>query len=155
MRSWQMRSKRPPNLTTGCRPDPLVNRCSASLIASWSVLRETSAEGRSGERCSGFAFSQIAPGDFDVAVVSQLHAPQLSLGDQFEPGPLKMVSFEAPFGRRPLCEVDAGRRADRRPRYLDIRQSSPRIRRLIPSGFHRASSGNVKSIRDLVWKVFV
>jgi len=35
-------------------------------------------------RCSGFAFPQIATGDLDIAVVSQLPPPNLPLGDEFE-----------------------------------------------------------------------
>ena len=35
-------------------------------------------------RCSGFAFTQIATGDLDIAVVGQLPAANLPLGDQFE-----------------------------------------------------------------------
>jgi hypothetical protein len=55
-------------------------------------------------RCSGFAFRQIAPGDLDIPVIGQLPVPHLPLGDQFEPGPMKMIGFEAPFGRRSLCQ---------------------------------------------------
>jgi hypothetical protein len=42
---------------------------------------------------------QIATGDFDIAVVGQLPPPNLSIGNEFEPGPMKMVGFEAAFGR--------------------------------------------------------
>jgi hypothetical protein len=36
--------------------------------------------------------------------MGQLPAAQLALGDQFEPGPLKVVDFEAPLGYRSLIE---------------------------------------------------
>jgi hypothetical protein len=52
-----------------------------------------------------FSFSQIATGDLDVAVVRQL-PPNLSLGNEFEPGPMKMVGFEAAFRRRGLRNED-------------------------------------------------
>jgi hypothetical protein len=44
-------------------------------------------------------FPQIASGDLDIAVGGQLAATNLPLGDQFEPGPMKMISFEASFRR--------------------------------------------------------
>ena len=44
-------------------------------------------------------FPQIAPGDFDIAVVGQMVATNLPLGDEFDPGPVKMVGFEAAFRR--------------------------------------------------------
>jgi len=37
---------------------------------------------------SGLAFSQIAPGDLDIAVIGQLAATNLALCDEFEPGPI-------------------------------------------------------------------
>ena len=46
-----------------------------------------------------FPFPQIATGDFDIAVVHKLAAANLPLGDEFKPGPVKMVGFEAAFGR--------------------------------------------------------
>src|SRR5438105_3373820 len=48
------------------------------------------------------ALPQIATGDLDIAIVGQLSPPNLPLGDQFEPGPVKMVGFEAAFRRRCL-----------------------------------------------------
>jgi hypothetical protein len=45
------------------------------------------------------SFPQISTGDLNIAVVGQLPSPNLPLGDKFEPGPVKMVSFEAPFRR--------------------------------------------------------
>jgi hypothetical protein len=50
------------------------------------------------------AFPQVSAGDFDIAITGQLPAAQLAFGYQFEPGPLKMVSFEAPLRRRGLRE---------------------------------------------------
>jgi hypothetical protein len=38
---------------------------------------------------------QIAPGDLNIAVVGQLPPPYLSLGDEFEPGPVKMVGSQS------------------------------------------------------------
>jgi hypothetical protein len=46
----------------------------------------------------GFPFLQITARDLDIAVVGQLPSPEFPLGDEFEPGPVKMVGFEAPFG---------------------------------------------------------
>jgi hypothetical protein len=47
--------------------------------------------------------AQIAPGDFDIAVVGQMPATNLPLGDEFERGLVKMVGFEAPFRRGGAC----------------------------------------------------
>jgi hypothetical protein len=46
-----------------------------------------------------FPFPQIATGDLDIPVVGQLPAANLPLGDEFEPGPVQVVGFEAAFGR--------------------------------------------------------
>jgi hypothetical protein len=51
---------------------------------------------------SDLALPQISAGDLDVAVVSQLAATKLSLGDEFEPRSVKMVGFEAAFRREGL-----------------------------------------------------
>ena len=44
---------------------------------------------------SGTSFVEISAGDLDVAVVGQLPATNLPLDDEFEPGPVKMVGFQA------------------------------------------------------------
>jgi hypothetical protein len=49
-----------------------------------------------------FAFPEISPGNFDIAIVGQMPATHLAFGYQFESGPLKMVGFEAPLGCRAL-----------------------------------------------------
>jgi hypothetical protein len=46
-----------------------------------------------------FPVPQIATGDLDVPIVGQLPAANFPLGDEFEPGPMKMVGFEAAFSR--------------------------------------------------------
>jgi hypothetical protein len=46
-----------------------------------------------------FPSPQIATGDLDIPIVGQLPAANLPFGDEFEPRPVKMVGFEAPFGR--------------------------------------------------------
>jgi hypothetical protein len=51
-------------------------------------------------------FTQIATGDLDVPIVGQLPAASLPFGDEFEPGPVKVVGFEAPFWRRGLWKQD-------------------------------------------------
>src|SRR5215472_9940329 len=44
--------------------------------------------------------------DLDVAIVRQLPPSNLPLCDEFEAGPVKMVGFEASFGRRGLWKQD-------------------------------------------------
>jgi hypothetical protein len=47
-----------------------------------------------------FSFPQIATGDLDIAVIGQLLAANLPLGDEFEPSSVKMVGFKAAFSGR-------------------------------------------------------
>ena len=68
-----------------------------------------------------FALPQIATGDLDIAVVSQLPPPKFPLSDKFEPGAVKMVGFQAAFRRWAFPRVGAGRRAGARERRLHIR----------------------------------
>jgi len=42
-----------------------------------------------------FSFPKIATGDLDIAIIGQLPVANLPLGDQFKPGPVKVVGFEA------------------------------------------------------------
>jgi hypothetical protein len=48
--------------------------------------------------------TQISAYDLDITVVGQLPATNLPLSDQFEPGPMKMIGFKAPFGCGCLVE---------------------------------------------------
>jgi hypothetical protein len=50
------------------------------------------------------SFTQVATGDLDVAIVGQLPAANLSLGDKFEPSPVNVIAFDAPFWRWGLGE---------------------------------------------------
>src|SRR5215472_7235393 len=54
----------------------------------------------------GCSLPHIATSDLDVAIVGQLEATNLSLGDEFEPGPVKMVGFETAFRRGGLRKQD-------------------------------------------------
>src|SRR6202030_840330 len=53
-----------------------------------------------------FSFPQIATGDLDIAVVTQLSATYLPLSDEFEPGPVEVIGFEAPFRRAGFRKQD-------------------------------------------------
>src|SRR3984893_13304343 len=44
--------------------------------------------------------------ELDITIVSHLPAANLPLGDEFEPGPVKMVRFEAAFRRGSLRKQD-------------------------------------------------
>jgi hypothetical protein len=50
------------------------------------------------------ALAQIPTRDLDIAIVGQLPAADLSLRDQFEPGPMQMVGFQAPLRCRGLVK---------------------------------------------------
>jgi hypothetical protein len=51
-----------------------------------------------------FPFPQVTTGDLDIAVLRQLPPSKLALGDEFEPGPVKVVGFQTPFGCWGLIE---------------------------------------------------
>lgn len=51
-----------------------------------------------------FALTEITAGNLDIAVVGQLPVTNLTLCDKFEPGPIQVIGFEAPFRCRSLIE---------------------------------------------------
>src|SRR6266404_6322910 len=53
-----------------------------------------------------FTVAQIATGDLDIRILCKLAAANLPLGDEFEPGSVKMVGFEAAFRHRGLWKQD-------------------------------------------------
>ena len=53
-----------------------------------------------------FPFPQIATGDLDIPIVRQLPAANLPLSDEFEPGPVEVIGFEAPFKRAGFRKQD-------------------------------------------------
>jgi hypothetical protein len=55
---------------------------------------------------TAFFLPQIATGDLDISIVGQSPPPNLPLGDEFKPGPVKMVGFKAAFRCRGLWEQD-------------------------------------------------
>ena len=50
------------------------------------------------------AFSEIAARDLDIGIVGQLSPADLSLGNAFEPSAMKVIRFEATFGRGAFVE---------------------------------------------------
>jgi hypothetical protein len=46
-----------------------------------------------------FPLTQIATGHLDIPIFGQLLPANLSLRDEFEPCPVKVIGFEAAFGR--------------------------------------------------------
>jgi hypothetical protein len=52
------------------------------------------------------SFTQVATGDLDVTIVSQLLPANFPLSDEFEPSPVNVIAFDAPFWRRGLCKQD-------------------------------------------------
>ena len=63
-----------------------------------------SREAGQGELRFDAALPKVAPRDLDIEIVGQLAAAQLALGDQFQPGPLPIIGFEAALRRRGLIE---------------------------------------------------
>jgi hypothetical protein len=53
---------------------------------------------------SGIPFTEIPASDLDVGVIGQLPATNLPLGDEFQPGPLQIIGFQAPLRCRGLIE---------------------------------------------------
>jgi hypothetical protein len=98
-----------------------------------------------------FMFPQIATGDLDVPIVRQLPAENLPFGDEFEPGPVEVIGFEAAFRRDGLCKQDL----EYAPRNTHDASYSPTPTPTptpMPnstterSGFHRVSGGKRKNM---------
>jgi hypothetical protein len=80
-----------------------MRRSPASYAASDS---ESSCEFPSRCRTAASSSAQIPTGDLDIAVVPQLTVTHFPLCDQFAPGPMQIVGFEATLRRRRLVEQD-------------------------------------------------
>jgi hypothetical protein len=52
------------------------------------------------------SFTQVATGDLDVTIVSQLLPANFPLSDEFEPSPVNVIAFDAPFWRGGLWKQD-------------------------------------------------
>jgi hypothetical protein len=112
-------------------------------------------------RCSGFAFPQIAACSLDVRVIGQLPAANLPLGDQFEPGPVKVVGFEAAFRRGGLWKQDLKDAPGNTHHTLIFAHADPElddrafgvptgIRRKTEEHVSRERSANVLTLHELV-----
>ena len=55
---------------------------------------------------TAFFLPQIGTVDLRISIVGQQPSPNLPLGDEFEPGPVEVVGFEAAFRRRGLGKQD-------------------------------------------------
>jgi hypothetical protein len=64
------------------------------------------AVARQPRKFSGVPIGMPSARDFDIPILGQLAATDLSLCDEFEPSPVKMIGFEAAFGRGGLGEQD-------------------------------------------------
>ena len=53
-----------------------------------------------------FPFPQIATGDLDIPIVGQLLPANFPLSDEFEPSPVSVIAFDAPFWRGGLWKQD-------------------------------------------------
>jgi hypothetical protein len=116
-----------------------------SLAKIPSVSVASACDGRHLPR-PNFTFPQITARDLDIAVVGQLPSPKFPLGDEFEPGPVKMVGFEAAFRREGLSESsDWNTRLETRttPSYSPTPMPNWTAFR---SGFHRAAGGKRKNM---------
>jgi hypothetical protein len=94
---------------------------------------------------SDLALPQISAGDLDIAVVSQLAATKLPLGDEFEPGSVKDSGLRGSVQAWGPLEGGFGTRAAARERrsYSPTPMPNSTTER---SGFHRASGGKRKNI---------
>jgi hypothetical protein len=90
---WRHRNPNP-NGQMPRHGDEVLGPCS-----SGSPLEGNLALGR-----SVLPLAEIAPRDLDVAIVGQLSATDLSLGDPFEPSAMQVISFQATFGRWTFVE---------------------------------------------------
>jgi hypothetical protein len=92
---------------------------------------------------------KIAPGDLDIAIVGQLPAAHLPLGNQFEPRLMDIVGFQAPVGCRPLVMEPWRTRLRTRtmPSYSPMPMPIPNSTAAALE-FDRASGGNRKNMLD-------
>jgi hypothetical protein len=49
---------------------------------------------------------EVATGDFDIPIVAQLLPANFPLSDEFEPSPVNVIAFDAPFWRGGLSKQD-------------------------------------------------
>src|SRR6516225_9293003 len=93
----------------------------------------------------GLHLAQVSPADLDVPVLGQLPPAQLPLSDALKPGPLEIISLDAPLGSGPLGSSRWNTRRGTRttPRYSPTSTPNSAACR---SAFQRASSGKVKNI---------
>jgi hypothetical protein len=80
------------------------NRLSASRTACCAGLMKRPSISNGATISPDCALPQITTGDLDIAVLRQLSPPKFSLGDEFEPGSMKMVGFQTPLGCWGLIE---------------------------------------------------
>jgi hypothetical protein len=52
------------------------------------------------------SFTQIATGDLDIPIVGQLLPANFPLSDEFEPSPVNVIAFDAPFWGGGLWKQD-------------------------------------------------
>ena len=85
------------------------------------------------------------PADLDIPILGQLTPAQLPLGDALEPGPLEIISLDAPLGRGALREqpLEHPPRPRTTPWYSPISTPNSTGCR---SAFQRASSGKVENM---------
>jgi hypothetical protein len=83
------------------------------------------------------------PADLDIPILGQLTPAQLPLGDALEPGPLEIISLDAPLGRGALREQPL----EHPPRHPDhamvLADLDPELHRL-PLGIPAGVLGEVK-----------
>jgi hypothetical protein len=84
-------------------------------------------------------------GDLDIAVFGQLAATNLPFRDKFEPGPVKMIGFEASFRRRGLWKKDLEHAPGNPHHALMVADPDAELDG-VPSGFHRTSGGKRKNM---------
>jgi hypothetical protein len=93
-------------------------------------------------------FPQIATGDLDIPIIGQLPAANLPFGDEFEPGPVKVVGFEAPLRREGLRNQDLEDAPGNAHHSLIFADTNAELDHRA-SGFHRASGGKRKNMHLL------
>jgi hypothetical protein len=105
-------------------------------------------------RVNGGTLSQIAPGDFDVAVIGQLPTPQLALGNPLKSRAVEVVGFDAALRGRPVGQ-QALEYAPPHPNQAAVFPISTPNCTAWRSSSHQASSGKVKNMVPPAWHLAV
>jgi hypothetical protein len=105
-------------------------------------------------RGSAIGISEIAPGDFNVAIVGQLTLAQLALSDAFESRPLQMVGLDAALrghGAVDKSLENSPRNPDQTFVFPDADTELEEIRRRVPASIVGEAEEHDSALVKALW----